>query len=60
MCFPYDKETTREVCRYCGTKYKDYYFADVSGGCQDCGITSGHCGFTNEKKIEVKNDESND
>ncbi len=48
--FPYDKETTRTVCRSCSEKYPDKYFADTSGCCEDCGSTTGHLCFTNEEK----------
>lgn len=50
MPFLYDKETTREICRSCGENYEDFYFADTSGVCEDCGVNSGHIGFTNEPK----------
>ena len=48
--FPYNKETTRTVCRGCGNKYSDWYYSDVDGSCDDCNVTSGHCGFTNQGK----------
>jgi len=54
----YENGKTRAVCRSCGSKYEDFYFADISDDCNDCGVTSGHCGFTNIEKIEDDNGHS--
>ena len=47
MSFDYDKDTTREVCRNCGSRYYDFYYADKSGMCDDCLVDTGHLGLTN-------------
>ena len=47
MTFLYDKDKTREVCRSCGSRYHDFYYADKSGMCDDCLMSTGHLGLTN-------------
>ncbi len=52
--FDYDSEKTRQVCRSCGNKHKDFTFVDNSGICEECGINTGHLGFTNERVLYRK------
>ncbi len=50
MGFNYERDLTRKVCRACGNKYDDFYFADDYAYCDDCGVNTSHAGFTNESK----------